>query len=41
MQIGTASVDIGFASWQESGTRRINVGETVQLDTDVVGPFGG
>ena len=25
---------------QESGTRRINIGETVQLDTDVVGPFG-
>ncbi|CAL1146938.1 unnamed protein product [Cladocopium goreaui] len=25
---------------QESGARRINVGETVQLDTDVVGPFG-
>ena len=25
---------------EESGTRKINMGETVQLDTDVVGPFG-
>ncbi|CAE7271622.1 dddP [Symbiodinium natans] len=25
---------------QESGTRKITAGETVQLDTDVVGPFG-